>query len=588
MKLFTSKESAIAMALAFSACIDQAASFALPFGLGKKRVVSELEIPHGKHAKAQQPGASNESQGFVRYHFDKLVGDSFENASNKNKRYANIVKRDNGVEEVEIMNQSNFYSVSLSIGSNAQNVTVLLDTGSSDLWVTGSNNPLCSRGDSNSDAVDCAKFGTFNPSTSDTWSSNETSFSISYADSSYASGTWGQDTLKLQDLDVTGLSFAVANYTNSTVGVLGIGLPSLEVTYSGSNNVAGTRYQYENFPLLLKNSGATKANAYSLYLNDLDSRTGSVLFGGVDHNKYSGTLYTIPLVNTLRAAGFSQPVEFDVTLQGMGISDDEHGNVTLTTTKIPALLDSGTTLVYLPSALVSLIADEYDAVYNSRTGYYVMNCPDSDEDSQIVFDFGGFHISTNLTTYIIQAVGGICVLGILPQSSGTAILGDSFLQHAYVVYDLDNLEISMAQASFETDDENVEVISSSIPSAVKAPGYSSTWSTFSSISSGGNIFTVDVNTASASSSGSSATSSASSGSGAASGSTSSGTARSSSSANSGQTTSRAASTTTRSSSSSRSSSSTSRSGSGTSNDAMHIAAAPSLFVFIASLLTMVF
>ena len=105
---------------------------------------------------------------------------------------------------------------------------------------------------------------------------------------------FGQDKLHYSGgLDLSGLSFAVANKSNSTVGVLGIGLPMLEVTYSGKVAVADKRsYQYDNFPLFLKRSGAIDATAYSLFLNDETQTSGSVLFGAVDHSKYLGQLYT--------------------------------------------------------------------------------------------------------------------------------------------------------------------------------------------------------------------------------------------------------------------------------------------------------
>lgn len=240
----------------------------------------------------------------------------------------------------------------------------------------------------------------------------------------------------------------------------------------------------------MKNSGAIKSNAYSLYLNDSDAKHGTILFGGVDHNKYSGTLYTVALVNTL--SGFTSPIQFDITLNGLGIIDDNGDEKTLTTTKIPVLLDSGTTLTYLPVEMVELIAENVGAQYSSRIGYYVMECPSSDNSTEIVFDFGGFHINASLSSFILSTSGNTCLLGIIPTSDSTgSILGDSFLTNAYVVYDLENLEISMAQAKYNVTSEDIEVISTSVPNAVKAPGYTNTWSTTASIATGGNIFTVD-------------------------------------------------------------------------------------------------
>lgn len=457
---------------------------------------------------------SNKKQpsDFVRLGFKKKYGDLYESASSHIRPKALLQKRDaTGYEIVEITNQQSFYSVELEIGTPSQDVEVLVDTGSSDLWVTGSDNPYCENNrDSRvslSDRIDCREYGTFDTERSRTWRRNESAdwFYISYGDTTFASGVWGQDRLHLEDLNITGLSFAVANRTNSSVGVLGVGLPGLQVTSNGRRG-----YQYDNFPMVLQRAGATKANAYSLFLNNLDEEHGSILFGAVDHSKYTGSLYTIPLINTLADYGYPNPIQFDVTIQGIGLSSgsESDDNTTLTSTQIPGLLDSGTTLTYLPKAVLDNLADTLGISYDSNNGYYVVPCNSEgtsssafDDDTQLVFDFGGFHIDTPLNDYLIQAGRRTCILGLVPQDSNNAVLGDTFLTHAYVVYDLERLEISMAQAKFiedydVEDNENsndIEVIEGSegVPRATKAAGYSSTWSTaVRSIASTGNIFTL--------------------------------------------------------------------------------------------------
>lgn len=485
------------------------------------------------------------NEDYVKMNFQKKYGSSFENALDDTKGRTRLMTRDDDYELVELTNQNSFYSVELDIGTPPQKVTVLVDTGSSDLWVTGSDNPYCSTkkkdttGSSfkqvNKDAlasvvesvfteisydttivtseatatfdstastsqlIDCATYGTFNTSKSSTFNSNNTEFSIAYGDTTFASGTWGHDQLSLNDLNITGLSFAVANETNSTVGVLGIGLPGLESTYSGvSLSSVQKSYTYNNFPMVLKNSGVIKSTAYSLFANDSDSKHGTILFGAVDHGKYAGDLYTIPIINTLQHRGYKDPIQFQVTLQGLGTSkgDKEDNLTTLTTTKIPVLLDSGTTISYMPTELVKMLADQVGATYSSAYGYYIMDCiKEMEEESSIIFDFGGFYLSNWLSDFqlVTDSRSNICILGIAPQSDPTIILGDNFLANTYVVYDLDNMEISMAQANFSDDGEYIEIIESAVPSALKAPGYSSTWSTYESIVSGGNMFSTAAN-----------------------------------------------------------------------------------------------
>ena len=61
------------------------------------------------------------------------------------------------------------------------------------------------------------------------------------------------------------------------------------------------------------------------------------------------------------------------------------------------------------------------------------------------------------------------------QSDSLCLLGDAFLVDTYVVYDLENHEVSIAQASFNDQEEDIELFSDSVPGAIPAPGYSSTW-----------------------------------------------------------------------------------------------------------------
>lgn len=448
---------------------------------------------------------------YVHLSFDKLRGNSYEEAGKGNKPSAELRKRDDGYEEIEIYNEQNFYSIELEIGTPSQNVTVLLDTGSSDLWVSSPENPYCidsddtkpvtqlststlatssgtatSSGNSGIATVDCSEYGTFDPSKSTSFRSNNTAFSISYGDTTFASGTWGTDNFDLGDLNVTNLSFAVANQSNSTVGVMGIGLAGLQSTYVGVNSASSGAYQYENFPMALKSQGIIDRNAYSLFLNEPDADKGSVLFGAVDHSKYSGQLYTIPMLNMYRNRGIQNPIEFDVTVQGVSVTSGSTIR-NLTNTQFPALLDSGTTLSYMPYTLTQLIAGAVGAQYSQYTGYYSMRCPSENNDTRLNFDFGGFQISANLSSYLLssRSSSSTCYLGMIPLSSNAAIFGDNFLVHAYVVYDLENYEISMAQAAFNNSDSQIEVISDSIPSAVRAQGYSSTWSTNQAISTSG-------------------------------------------------------------------------------------------------------
>ncbi|CEP63195.1 pepsin-like aspartic protease LALA0_S07e04610g [Lachancea lanzarotensis] len=463
---------------------------------------------------------------YVKFDFNKLRGDSADTAVAGAPGSAKLTKRSDGTALVYLKNEQTFYSVNIGVGTPEQNQTLLIDTGSSDLWLMGSNNPYCAKSSSKKNVdveekdlrswissitaqlstvtqvtgtqpgptsvsagdatLSCSQYGTFATDSSSSFKSNNSEFYISYGDGTYALGTWGSDKVTLQDVQIPSVNFAVANESTSEFGVMGIGMEDLEST----NTLSKDRRTYINFPSALVLQGDIQSRAFSLYLNKLEETQGTILFGGVDHSKYTGSLYTVPIINTYKNLGYANPIRFEITLQGLGI-DANNTQKTYTTTKIPVVLDSGSTISYLPASLVSAVASSLKAQYDSSSELYLFDCSEVSDDDSFVFDFGGFQIRSSLANYVIQTSDSSqCALGMIPQTSGSYILGDNFLTAAYVVYDIDNMQISMAQANYNGGSEDVEVISSSVPGATNAPMYSSTFSSAVSISTGGNIFTL--------------------------------------------------------------------------------------------------
>ncbi|AMD18500.1 HBL402Wp [Eremothecium sinecaudum] len=363
--------------------------------------------------------------------------------------------------KLDIRNRQFFYAVDLNIGTPEQKMTVQLDTGSSDLWVVGSD-VRCSSSEPNDD---CKEYGTFDTSQSSTWSPNGTDFFLGYFDGTFAFGKWGMDILNINGFRIEGATFGVARQSSTSLAVLGVGLPALEAT-----NMQFPPYTYDNLPQILKRNGIIARNAYSLFTNELDAGSGSILFGGVDHQKYSGKLLTMPIVNV---APDKSPVPISLALILSGIAYSTMGDkIYPLTSRIPAVLDSGTSFTYFPNTIAEQIAEVLGAVWDDEAGAYGGQCP-SPSDT-LDFDFGGIHISIPLSAFIIKAEFDNCYFSILPFKQDTVLLGDTFLSHAYVVFDVDRQEISMAQASYNSA-EDIEPIIDDIPRSEKAPGYAFVW-----------------------------------------------------------------------------------------------------------------
>jgi hypothetical protein len=93
-----------------------------------------------------------------------------------------------------------------------------------------------------------------------------------------------------------------------------------------------------------------QSSAYSLWLDDLEANTGSILFGGIDTQKFHGTLSTLPIQQE-----FSTFAEFLITLSGVSLT--QNGQTQTLSQNLPTavLLDSGSSLTYLPNDLTQAI-----------------------------------------------------------------------------------------------------------------------------------------------------------------------------------------------------------------------------------------
>jgi hypothetical protein len=382
------------------------------------------------------------------------------------------------------------YSTNLTIGSPPQRAEVSVDTGSSDLWVVYTNNQICG-------AVNamCDELGTYDPSDSDTAEPLSDEFQIQYGDNSWATGYYAIDTLTIVDAELPQVQFGVAIESSidsklstslkhavlfvSTKlilveGILGIGYPT---------NVA-SREIYPNLPYLLSRNNITNSNAYSLWLNRLGEDEGNILFGGINTAHYTGSLQTVPVVPYNGAY-----VHLWLTLTGLAVesasddvqkSYDDHPEF-----PVVVLLDSGATISYLPADIVAQIYSDLDVHFFAEEQFGLVPCDTyltGREDYNVTFSFSGVEIRVPLSELVLQDAlyyngdylhiddEESCIFGIAPSVDFFPILGDSFLRSAYAVFDLENNEISLAQANFEPGDDHILEIGDgddSIPGATQ-------------------------------------------------------------------------------------------------------------------------
>lgn len=215
----------------------------------------------------------------------------------------------------------------ISLGTPPQKFKVVLDTGSSNLWVPGSD---CS-------SIACFLHNKYDSSASSTYKANGTEFAIKYG-SGELSGFVSQDILQIGDLKVVkqdfaeatnepGLAFAFGRFD----GILGLGYDTISV-----NKIVPPFYN-------MLDQGLLDEPVFAFYLGDTNKEgdNSEASFGGVDKNHYTGELTKIPL----RRKAYWE-VDFDAIALGDNVAELENTGI---------ILDTGTSLIALPSTLADLL-----------------------------------------------------------------------------------------------------------------------------------------------------------------------------------------------------------------------------------------
>ncbi|KAI4165072.1 MAG: hypothetical protein LQ342_001349 [Letrouitia transgressa] len=313
------------------------------------------------------------------------------------------------------------YFSEIAIGTPAQSFKVVLDTGSSNLWVPSQD---CV-------SIACFLHSSYDSSASSTYKKNGSSFEIQYGSGSL-SGFISQDIIQIGDLKVKhqdfaeatsepGLAFAFGRFD----GILGLGYDSISV-----NKIVPPFYNMVDQKLL-------DEPVFAFYLSDTneDGDESEVTFGGINKGHYSGNIIKLPL---RRKAYW----EADLDAITLGDSTAEFDNM-------GAIFDTGTSLIALPTTLAELLNSEIGAK-KGFTGQYSIDCSKRDELQDVTFTVAGYNFTIGPYDYILD-VQGSCISSFfgldVPEPLGPlAILGDAFLRRYFSVYDLGNSYIGLAPA----------------------------------------------------------------------------------------------------------------------------------------------
>ncbi|KAF8335926.1 putative cathepsin E [Cantharellus anzutake] len=327
---------------------------------------------------------------------------------------------------VPATNENKVYVVTPTIGN--QIVQLILDTGSSNLWVNATGKYV----------------------TTTTSHATGRSFAIQYG-SGRASGYQYIDEVRIGNLKVARQSLGVANFT---LGFRGVdGYPSLIFGVGPTSLSSGVVQGGDIVPTVLDNLCASKAisaNVLGVYFKPLsrantNQNNGEISLGGADHSKYKGVLKYAPITRSSHYKEFWGIDINKVSNSGMVIGRNLH-----------AIVDTGTTLTYLPDAVYYKFANANNGSRDSSSGLLAFG---TKPKGILSITIGGRDFTLTPDQYLIprflyhyfELDGDTRYFAWLAAIGYGAdiefILGQKFLEHYYSVYDATSKRVGLAASA---------------------------------------------------------------------------------------------------------------------------------------------
>ncbi|KAG2037516.1 aspartic peptidase domain-containing protein [Suillus americanus] len=329
------------------------------------------------------------------------------------------------------------YSGVVSIGTPPQNFNLVLDTGSSDLWVATTSCTSCG-----SDIPE------FDPSKSSTYKATSSQLEIDYGSGS-AQGIVAQDSVTFGSFEMSQEILGVTNITSGLIddglsGIMGLGFASISAL------------QTTPFWEALYNANDLAEPLFSFYLeryvnqaNQISTAPGGVLtLGGTNSSLYNGS---IEYLNLTGPSSYWLLTVSSVTVQGKTIAVDPLSGL--------AAIDTGTTLIGAPTPIAASIWAQVPGsteLTGDWQGLYAFPC---DTNVTVYISFGGTNwaispLDMNLGTLNDTMTGNanptsqMCAGGIFDIGIGSVpawIVGDTFLKNVYSVFRASPAAVGFAQ-----------------------------------------------------------------------------------------------------------------------------------------------
>jgi len=371
------------------------------------------------------------------------------------------------------------YVAEISIGTPPQNFSVVMDTGSSNLWIPGVEcgrgsadacgpmcqmsfvcplvcDPKCCHGKHDSmvhnlffagrqsqDA--CDEKNHFDSSKSKTYKKYGQPFHMSYGTGS-CSGFVASDNVCLGDLCVKN-DFGVATHLAQFFagqpmdGILGLAFQS--IAEDGLKPPVQTMIDEH----MLANPVFT---VWMTMTHSENEAGGAITVGDYDKEHCSEQIDWVPL---------SQATYYQFTLEGIRVGGQDGGRDTLIVDMlhsrggVQAISDTGTSLIAGPAEQVHKLGHKLGGRFDETIGAYIVPCEGSEKLAPVILTINGKDYPITAKNYVVSitqpGAGTVCFLGFQPMGQMPIqwILGDPFIREYCQIHDMVNKRLGLAKAN---------------------------------------------------------------------------------------------------------------------------------------------
>ncbi|CZR61740.1 related to pepsin II-1 precursor [Phialocephala subalpina] len=347
-----------------------------------------------------------------------------------------------------------------TIGDGDQTTITSLETGeefATEVVETGFTCTSFSTGEKTTEAA--CDFGPYYTKSSTFSQISGETFSIEYGDGESLTGIMGTEDVTVAGVEVVGQEIALVTAADwegdgTTSGLMGLAYKALTSAYDGS-----TQEVYSPIFTKMYSAGDISEDYFSLMiLRDTEGDSGYLAFGGVPSITFTQNFTSTPIIIT-NIDGYPDSYDFytinidSIYLKGATVTSSGG-------TSVEYIIDSGTTLNYVPTSVATKINAAYSpaATYSDDEGAYVVSCTAT--PPAVSIDIAGTLFPINPLDMILDAGDDTCITGWMDGGSSDTedifILGDVFQKNVVSLFDVGAGTMQFAGREFYASDDTVK------------------------------------------------------------------------------------------------------------------------------------